>query len=429
MRLRFVATLGPLACGFGSSNVTDEVSFLPLERIWADARFDPSERIEFSGDCGSYNPVSEGDLLVPKVSPTFAHGRTALARGLVGGRALATSEVFIVRAHEPADARFLQYRLLAPDFLETGKSAWTGVAGLKRVSAEFVRNVRIDDTSWRARRDIVDILDRECERISRAVELGRVLRDRTVDRVSEIRRAVLGIPALEAELAGTTRGADRPRLKHAVDRWFSGATPTSTEPVFWTEPPDGVPWVAIGDMSQRAMVQDTARALSSLGLQETRQVVAPAGTVLVAMYASVGEVAELDRRAAFNQALLGLWIEDPRDRAFVIEWIHALRPLLGLFVRANTQANLSAEVVRDLPFVVMSREERVAAMAAINEARREMDRVVAHVAAIQSRLTAYRSSLIHEAVTGKLDVTAASDRQMDERLHAAAENRLDEVPA
>lgn len=42
-------------------------------------------------------------------------------------------------------------------------------------------------------------------------------------------------------------------------------------------------------------------------------------------------------------------------------------------------------------------------------------------------LTAYRDSLIHEAVTGKLDVTRVSDAQMDERLHAAAEGRLDEV--
>jgi type I restriction enzyme S subunit len=47
---------------------------------------------------------------------------------------------------------------------------------------------------------------------------------------------------------------------------------------------------------------------------------------------------------------------------------------------------------------------------------------------LSEALPAYRDSLIHEAVTGKLDVTAASERQMDERLHAAAENRLDEVP-
>ncbi len=48
---------------------------------------------------------------------------------------------------------------------------------------------------------------------------------------------------------------------------------------------------------------------------------------------------------------------------------------------------------------------------------------------LSDALTAYRGSLIHEAVTGKLGVTKISDRQMDERLHAAAEDRLDEVAA
>jgi hypothetical protein len=72
-------------------------------------------------------------------------------------------------------------------------------------------------------------------------------------------------------------------------------------------------------------------------------------------------------------------------------------------------------------------EQRIAA-----DAFRDDDDRVRDLAAIADRvraaLTAYSSSLIHEAVTGKLDVTAASDRQMDERLHAAAEGRLDEVP-
>jgi len=49
--------------------------------------------------------------------------------------------------------------------------------------------------------------------------------------------------------------------------------------------------------------------------------------------------------------------------------------------------------------------------------------------ALAGRLTAYRDSLIHEAVTGKLDVSRVSEAEMHERLHAAAEDRLDEVVA
>lgn len=50
-------------------------------------------------------------------------------------------------------------------------------------------------------------------------------------------------------------------------------------------------------------------------------------------------------------------------------------------------------------------------------------------ARMKSVLSEYRDSLIHEAVTGKLDVTRVSETEMDERLHAASEGRLDEVMA
>jgi type I restriction enzyme S subunit len=46
---------------------------------------------------------------------------------------------------------------------------------------------------------------------------------------------------------------------------------------------------------------------------------------------------------------------------------------------------------------------------------------------LRASLLSYRDSLIHEAVTGKLDISRATERQMAERVHAAAEDRLDEV--
>jgi hypothetical protein len=43
------------------------------------------------------------------------------------------------------------------------------------------------------------------------------------------------------------------------------------------------------------------------------------------------------------------------------------------------------------------------------------------LARVAACLLEYRDALITEAVTGQLDVTAVSDRQMDERLHEAIE--------
>ena len=135
----------------------------------------------------------------------------------------------------------------------------------------------------------------------------------------------------------------------------AGGTPTVQTERFWRQPPDGLPWVAIGDMSHGGLVRDTARHVSADGIADKRLPVGCPGTVLFAMYASLGAVAELAVKASWNQALLGI---DPlpglSERRFVRYWLEHLRPSLGALARSNTQDNLNAEQVANLGFPVVS---------------------------------------------------------------------------
>jgi type I restriction enzyme S subunit len=100
-------------------------------------------------------------------------------------------------------------------------------------------------------------------------------------------------------------------------------------------------------------------------------------------------------------------------------------PVVG---RGATRLRLTTETAKEIPVPVPTLADQIALMERLRRVRApaEAGRRWSH--RLSEALTAYRSSLIHEAVTGKLDVTSLSDRQMDERLHAAAEGRLDEVP-
>jgi len=75
------------------------------------------------------------------------------------------------------------------------------------------------------------------------------------------------------------------------------------------------------------------------------------GTLLLAMYASVGEVAFLKIEATWNQALLGITpnprLVDPRFLAYLLS---DMRDDLLRDVRSNTQSNLNARQVGDLWF-------------------------------------------------------------------------------
>ncbi|WP_258398314.1 restriction endonuclease subunit S [Micromonospora noduli] len=133
----------------------------------------------------------------------------------------------------------------------------------------------------------------------------------------------------------------------------AGATPSTEDDSFWLEgdDPSGTPFVAIADMSRRECVSVTAKSLSLDGLKSRSMPVGQPGTLLFAMYASVGEVAFLGISATWNQALLGITPDpDKVDSRFLRYVLLDMRGDLLRNVRSNTQANLNARQVGDIWF-------------------------------------------------------------------------------
>jgi type I restriction enzyme S subunit len=105
----------------------------------------------------------------------------------------------------------------------------------------------------------------------------------------------------------------------------------------------------------------------------------------------------------------------------------ALTRGFGTDTTGSAIPHLPAERLRELRIPMADPEAQKTIVAEMTAYEETASRAGTLGQEVVDALAAYRDSLIHEAVTGKLDVTAASDRQMDERLHAAAEGRLDEV--
>lgn len=136
-------------------------------------------------------------------------------------------------------------------------------------------------------------------------------------------------------------------LKRIV-RTAAGGTPDSNNPHYWTDS-GGMPWVAIGDMSQRDSIQETAKQLTLEGIADKRLIPGEAGTILFAMYASVGEVSVLETPAVWNQAILGLTASSEESyQRFIFYALKAIKDWLPVHYRSNTQNNLNAEQVGNL---------------------------------------------------------------------------------
>lgn len=140
------------------------------------------------------------------------------------------------------------------------------------------------------------------------------------------------------------------RVKYSVERAIPGGTPSTTTGAYWTEDSSlGVPWVAIGDMTNQPLLRETARLVTEAGFAAADLTLLPKGTLLFAMYASLGTMSFLDVSAATNQAILGIEASSDNDIRFLGYWLESLRPSLHAYSRSNTQDNLNAEVFGNLP--------------------------------------------------------------------------------
>jgi type I restriction enzyme S subunit len=202
LRIRHLAQVNPGTPVFDALPPTAELTFMPLETVWADDRIDTS-RVAIKADVSSgYVRFQDGDVIVPKTAPTFQHARATVVEGLTNGVGAGSSELHLLRPRQGTDARFLAYVTRSSSFVAQGVTAYQGVAGLQRVPADFIADWPVTDFGHTGQQRIGDFLDDQVARLNRAISLRR----RQTDVVLESASAQLTIFYTEAvEHFGTIR--------------------------------------------------------------------------------------------------------------------------------------------------------------------------------------------------------------------------------
>lgn len=174
VRLRHIAQVNPQTPEFDDLDADAEVTFVPLECVWPDSRLDLSRRRAKSEVATGYVRFRVGDVLCPKVTPTFQAGRSALISSMPTVVGAASTEVHVIRIRQgSAEPRFVRYNLLTKPFLDEGVARFQGVAGLQRVPDEFIRDLPLQELSLDAQRRISDFLDDQLARIDGSVARRR----------------------------------------------------------------------------------------------------------------------------------------------------------------------------------------------------------------------------------------------------------------
>lgn len=197
-RVRLHAAVNPETRDHRRLRDDDQVTFLPLEAVWPRDQLDVSRVRSWAEVRTGFTRFLEGDVLLPKITPTFQAGRAAVARGLTGGIGAGTTELHILRPGQDLSPEFLAYVLNSTPFLQAGEAAMYGVAGQRRVPDEVVRDFRLPVPSLPEQREMVEELDLRSVHAKRV----RALLERRASTLRERRQALISA-AVTGELHGS----------------------------------------------------------------------------------------------------------------------------------------------------------------------------------------------------------------------------------
>jgi|GEM_PF-2466073 hypothetical protein len=404
VQLRRMAWLNPATPEFLST--AEDVTFVPLEAVWSNGRADFSRRADVADVASGYTRFRAGDVLQPKVTPTFAHGRSTVA-AIDTPVGAASTEVHVLRAKSHACARYLAYVGQSRPFISEGMTRVEGVGNLLRVPPEFVAQYRLPLMSRTEQEEIADFLDRETAQIDAMIEAQEHLLTLTHER----RRAAIAYH-LDAErccLLG-------PRMKHVVTGVRQGVSPQCLP-----HPADGVSeW---GVLKVGCVNSGIFNALENKKLPDEispdPSCVPGIGDIVISR---ANTRTLLGSAAVVTKAMPRLMLSDKlyafnvgHNNPHFIALILGTRPYRDLIEieatgTSDSMQNISLHSILDLPMNVPTLDEQNERVARLQTTLRTMDTLIIGVHEMLSLLRERREALITAAVSGRIDPTTGIER-------------------
>jgi len=219
--------------------------------------------------------------------------------------------------------------------------------------------------------------------------------DRLIAKKRDLKQA-----AMQQLLTGQTRlpgfhGEWEVKTLGEVTQMRSGGTPPSSIPAYY----DGeIPWVSISDMTKGGkFINSTDRNLSNAGFACIAAQMFPTGTVLYAMYASLGECSIAGVSLCSSQAILGIRPNRNLSSDFLYYYLSSLKLVVKSIGQQGTQANLNKGMVQQFLLRLPTLPEQTAIAAVLSD----MDAELAALEERREKTRQLKQGMMQELLTGR----------------------------
>jgi type I restriction enzyme S subunit len=156
----------------------------------------------------------------------------------------------------------------------------------------------------------------------------------------------------------------------------------------------------IGDLND-AIVTDTTERITADAMANSSAKLVPEGSVLLAMYGSIGKLGIAGRSMATNQAIAFAQPDPGVSARYLFHYLHSQRSALAAVGKGATQKNISQTVLRSWPIPLPPPPEQERIVAAIEEHLSRLDAAEAALDSSRRRLAMLDQRLVDAAIEGE----------------------------
>ncbi len=212
-----------------------------------------------------------------------------------------------------------------------------------------------------------------------------------------------------------------------VAYWGSGGTPKRTEPTFYG---GDIPWAIIGDLTD-GPVSSTSTCITEAGLASSSAKWVDEGSILLAMYGSIGKLGIAAIPLTTNQAIAFAKPKESMTGRYLFWYLRSARNELRRHGKGGTQQNISQTVIKSFSIPVAPVEEQQVIVQEIEKQSTRVDAAMALLHRVKANLNRNRASLLQAASTGRLPTEndqGSSLQAPNEQTESEASALLDDLP-
>lgn len=156
--------------------------------------------------------------------------------------------------------------------------------------------------------------------------------------------------------------------------WGSGGTPPKTHAAYYG---GDIPWLVIGDLND-SLVTSAEKFITSSGLTNSSAKIVPTGTILIAMYGSIGKLGIAGMPCATNQAIAHCQPNEAVVRgSFLFLLLRSMREALLSQGQGLAQQNISQRILKSIAVNIPPIDEQIQIETKVSELMALCDRLEA----------------------------------------------------